>query len=109
MKRMFKLIFLICIFVIKQEIYSSTTPIVPVVSIIATSGKNNKINSKFKELYKDKNDFVELNNILTIDEKELLNENYSLENYEKAREFFKKEIPIERENIKNRNIKKLKI
>ena len=50
----------------------------------------------------------ELNNILTIDKKELLNENYSLENYEKAREFFKKEIPIERENIKNRNIKKAK-
>lgn len=37
-----------------------------------------------------------------------MNENYSLENYEKAREFFKKEIPIERENIKNRNIKKAK-
>lgn len=66
MKRMFKLIFLICIFVIKQEIYSSTTPIVPVVSIIATSRKNNKINSKFKELYKDKNDFIELDNILII-------------------------------------------
>lgn len=108
MKRMFKLIFLICIFVIKQEIYSSTMPVVPVGTIVATSLKNNKINDKFKELYKDKNDFVELNNILTIDEKELLNENYSLENYEKAREFFKKEIPIERENIKNRNIKKAK-
>lgn len=63
---------------------------------------------KFTELYQDKEDFAELNDILTIDEKELLNENYSLENYEKAREFFKKEILIERENIKNRNIKKAK-
>lgn len=70
--------------------------------------KERRIEEKFTELYQDKEDFAELNNILTIDEKELLNENYSLENYEKAREFFKKEIPIERENIKNRNIKKAK-
>lgn len=62
MKRMFKLIFLICIFVIKQEIYSSTTPIVPVGSMVATSLENNRINDKFKELYKNKNDFVELDN-----------------------------------------------
>lgn len=52
MKRMFKLIFLICIFVIKQEIYSSTTPVVPVGSMVATSLENNRINDKFKELYK---------------------------------------------------------
>lgn len=70
--------------------------------------KERRIEEKFIELYQDKEDFAELNNILTIDEKELLNENYSLENYKKAREFFKKEIPIERENIKNRNIKKAK-
>lgn len=70
--------------------------------------KERRIEEKFTELYQDKEDFAELYNILTIDEKEILNENYSLENYEKAREFFKKEIPIERENIKNRNIKKAK-
>lgn len=70
--------------------------------------KERRIEEKFTELYQDKEDFAELYNILTIDEKKLLNENYSLENYEKAREFFKKEIPIERENIKNRNIKKAK-
>lgn len=70
--------------------------------------RKRKINYKFEELYRNKEDFAELNNILTIDEKKLLNENYSLENYEKARVFFKEEIPIERENIKNRNIKKAK-
>ena len=70
--------------------------------------KERRIEEKFTELYQDKEDFAELNNILTIDEKKLLNENYSLENYEKARVFFKEEIPIERENIKNRNIKKAK-
>lgn len=70
--------------------------------------KERRIEEKFTELYQDKEDFAELNNILTIDEKELLNENYSLENYEKAREFFKEEILVERENIKNRNIKKAK-
>jgi hypothetical protein len=103
MKRMFKLIFLICIFVIKQEIYSSTTPIVPVVSIIATSGKNNKINNKFKELYKDKNDFIELDNILSIEEKENMNNINDLENKEKAynelREKYSNEILLEKERL----------
>jgi hypothetical protein len=70
--------------------------------------KERRIEEKFTELYQDKEDFAELYNILTIDEKKLLNENYSLENYEKAREFFKEEILVERENIKNRNIKKAK-
>jgi len=45
--------------------------------------KERRIEEKFTELYQDKEDFAELYNILTIDEKELLNENYSLENYEK--------------------------
>lgn len=104
MKRMFKLIFLIFVFVIKQEIYSSTTPIVPVVTIIATSGKNNKINNKFKELYKDKNDFVEFDNILSIEEKENLNDINDLENREKAynelREKYSNEILLEKERLK---------
>lgn len=104
MKRMFKLIFLICVFVIKQEIYSSTTPIVPVGSIVATSLKNNEINDKFKELYKDKNDFVELDNILSIEEKENMNDINDLENREKAynelREKYSNEILLEKERLK---------
>lgn len=103
MKRMFKLIFLICIFVIKQEIYSSTTPVVPVGTIVATSLKNNKINDKFKELYKDKNDFVELDNILSIEEKENMNDINDLENREKAynelREKYSDEILLEKERL----------
>lgn len=103
MKRMFKLIFLICIFVIKQEIYSSTTPVVPVGTIVATSLKNNKINDKFKELYKDKNDFVELDNILSIEEKENMNDINDLENREKAynelRKKYSDEIFLEKERL----------
>ena len=103
MKRMFKLIFLICIFVIKQEIYSSTTPVVPVGTIVATSLKNNKINDKFKELYKDKNDFVELDNILSIEEKENMNDINDLENREKTynelREKYSNEILLEKERL----------
>lgn len=101
MKRMFKLIFLICIFVIK--IYSSTTPIVPVGSMVATSLENNRINDKFKELYKDKNDFVELDNILSIEEKENMNDINDLENREKAynelREKYSDEILLEKERL----------
>lgn len=103
MKRMFKLIFLICIFVIKQEIYSSTTPVVPVGSMVATSLENNRINDKFKELYKDKNDFVELDNILSIEEKENMNDINDLENREKAynelREKYSDEILLEKERL----------
>lgn len=103
MKRMFKLIFLICIFVIKQEIYSSTTPVVPVGTIVATSLKNNKINDKFKELYKDKNDFVELDNILSIEEKENMNDINDLENREKTynelRVKYSNEILLEKERL----------
>lgn len=88
--------------------YPSTIINANTVTTLANVKKERRIEEKFTELYQDKEDFAELYNILTIDEKKLLNENYSLENYEKAREFFKKEIPIERENIKNRNIKKAK-
>jgi len=103
MKRMFKLIFLICIFVIKQEIYSSTTPIVPVGSMVTTSLENNRINDKFKELYKNKNDFVELDNILSIEEKENMNDINNLENREKAynklSEKYSNEILLEKERL----------
>lgn len=90
--------------------YPSTIINANTVTTLANVKKNKerRIEEKFTELYQDKEDFAELYNILTIDEKKLLNENYSLENYEKAREFFKEEILVERENIKNRNIKKAK-
>ena len=90
--------------------YPSTIINANIVTTLANVKRNKerRIEEKFTELYQDKEDFAELYNILTIDEKKLLNENYSLENYEKAREFFKEEILVERENIKNRNIKKAK-
>lgn len=52
--------------------------------------KERRIEEKFTELYQDKEDFAELNNILTIDEKELLNENYSLKTMKKQENFLKK-------------------
>lgn len=68
--------------------------------------KNNKINNKFKELYKDKNDFVELDNILSIEEKENMNDINDLENREKAynelREKYSNEIFLEKERLKKR-------
>lgn len=114
MKRVFIIFITIIGFISTENVvyaYPSTIINANTVTTLANVKRNKerRIEEKFTELYQDKEDFAELNNILTIDEKELLNENYSLENYEKAREFFKKEIPIERENIKNRNIKKLKI
>lgn len=68
--------------------YPSTIINANTVTTLANVKRNEerRIEEKFTELYQDKEDFAELNNILTIDEKELLNENYSLENYEKARE-----------------------
>lgn len=107
MKKFFIIFITIIGFIsIENVIYANPTTTILIMK--KERERKRKINHKFEELYGNKEDFAELNNILTIDEKELLNENYSLENYEKAREFFKKEIPIERENIKNRNIKKAK-
>lgn len=113
MKRVFIIFITIIGFISTENVvyaYQSTIINANTVTTLANVKRNKerRIEEKFTELYQDKEDFAELNNILTIDEKELLNENYSLENYEKAREFFKKEIPIERENIKNRKIKKAK-
>lgn len=97
---------------IENVVYAYPSTIINANTVITVANvkrrKERRIEEKFTELYQNKEDFAELYNILTIDEKELLNENYSLENYEKAREFFKKEILIERENIKNRNIRKAK-
>lgn len=97
---------------IENVVYAYPSTIINANTVITVANakrrKERRIEEKFTELYQDKEDFAELYNILTIDEKKLLNENYSLENYEKAREFFKEEILVERENIKNRNIKKAK-
>ena len=112
MKKIMILIMMFCFINIENVVYAYPSTIINANTVTTLANvkrnKERRIEEKFTELYQDKEDFAELNNILTIDEKELLNENYSLENYEKAREFFKKEIPIERENIKNRNIKKAK-
>ena len=112
MKKIMILIMMFCFINIENVVYAYPSTIINANTVTTLANvkrnKERKIEEKFTELYQDKEDFAELNNILTIDEKELLNENYSLENYEKARDFFKKEIPIERENIKNRNIKKAK-
>lgn len=112
MKKIMILIMMFCFINIENVVYAYPSTIINANTVTTLANvkrnKERRIEEKFTELYQDKEDFAELNNILTIDEKELLNENYSLENYEKAREFFKKEISIERENIKNRNIKKAK-
>ena len=114
MKKFFiVLITIIVFFSIENIVYANpNTTILNVNTVITLSNakrnKERRIEEKFTELYQDKEDFAELYNILTIDEKKLLNENYSLENYEKARVFFKEQILIEKENIKNKNIRKAK-
>lgn len=111
MKKIFIIFITIIGFInIENVVYAYPSTIINANTVITVANakrrKERRIEEKFTELYKDKEDFAELYNILTIDEKKLLNENYSLENYEKAREFFKKEILIERENIKNKNIRR---
>lgn len=113
MKKIFIIFITIIGFInIENVVYAYPSTIINANTVITVANakrrKERRIEEKFTELYQDKEDFAELYNILTIDEKKLLNENYSLENYEKAREFFKEEILVERENIKNRNIKKAK-
>ena len=107
MKRFFiVLITIIGFFSIENIAYAN--PNTTILILRARKERIRKINDKFEELYGNKEDFAELNNILSTDEKKLLNENYSLENYEKARVFFKEQILIEKENIKNKNIRKAK-
>lgn len=113
MKKIFIIFITIIGFIsIENVVYAYPSTIINANTVITLSNvkrnKERRIEEKFTELYKDKEDFAELYNILTIDEKKLLNENYSLENYEKAREFFKEQILVERENIKNKNIRKAK-
>lgn len=107
MKKFFiVLITIIGFFSIENIVYAN--PTATIVMLNARKTRIRKINEKFEELYGNKEDFAELYNILSTDEKKLLNENYSLENYEKARVFFKEQILLEKENIKNENIRKAK-
>lgn len=92
-------------FVVKKEIYSLTAPYTPIIVItIARRSHEIKINKKFEELYKDKDDFTELNNILSTKEKELLSKNYNSKDenelYQKIRKKYKNEIILERERLK---------
>lgn len=92
-------------FVVKKEIYSLTAPYTPIIVItIARRSHEIKINKKFEELYKDKDDFTELNNILSTKEKELLSKNCNSKDenelYQKIRKKYKNEIILERERLK---------
>ena len=93
-------------FVIKKEVYSLPVPYTPVIVITTTNTirRNHKIDEEFEKLYKDKDDFTELNNILSTKEKELLNENYNLKDenklYQEIREKYKNEIVSEKEKLK---------
>lgn len=92
-------------FVIKKEVYSLSVPYTPVI-VITNSNRikeEDEINDKFKELYKNNKDFIEINNILSTEEKELLNESYNSKNkdklYQEVREKYKNEIIIEKERL----------
>lgn len=105
-----KTLIFICIFamffVIKKEVYSLSVPYTPAIVITTTNTirRNHKIDEEFEKLYKDKDDFTELNNILSAKEKELLNENYNSKDesklYQEIREKYKNEIIIEKERLK---------
>lgn len=92
-------------FVIKKEVYSLSVPYTPVIVITSSNRikEENEINNKFEELYKNNKDFIELNNILSTEEKELLNKSYNSENddkpYEKIRKKHKNEILLEKERL----------
>ena len=92
-------------FVIKKEVYSLSVPYTPVI-VITNSNRikeEDKINDKFEELYKNNKDFIEINNILSTEEKQLLNESYNSKNkdklYQEVREKYKNEIIIEKERL----------
>ena len=101
-------------FVIKKEVYSLPVPYTPVIVITTTNTirRNHKIDEEFEKLYKDKDDFTELNNILSTEEKELLNESYNSKNkdklYQEVREKYKNEIIIEKERLSKEYEKAIK-
>lgn len=101
-------------FVIKKEVYSLSVPYTPVI-VITNSNRikeEDEINDKFKELYKNNKDFIEINNILSTEEKELLNESYNSKNkdklYQEVREKYKNEIIVEKERLSKEYEKAIK-
>jgi|GEM_PF-6248575 len=113
-----KTLIFICIFamffVIKKEVYSLSVPYTPVI-VITNSNRikeEDEINDKFKELYKNNKDFIEISNILSTEEKELLNESYNSKNkdklYQEVREKYKNEIIIEKERLSKEYEKAIK-
>lgn len=101
-------------FVIKKEVYSLSVPYTPVI-VITNSNRikeEDKINDKFEELYKNNKDFIEINNILSTEEKQLLNESYNSKNkdklYQEVREKYKNEIIIEKERLSKEYEKAMK-
>lgn len=89
-------------------------PYTPVI-VITNSNRikeEDEINDKFKELYKNNKDFIEISNILSTEEKELLNESYNSKNkdklYQEVREKYKNEIIIEKERLSKEYEKAIK-
>ena len=113
-----KTLIFICIFamffVIKKEVYSLSVPYTPAI-VITNSNRikeEDEINDKFKELYKNNKNFIEISNILSTEEKELLNESYNSKNkdklYQEVREKYKNEIIIEKERLSKEYEKAIK-
>ena len=115
MKKIFILLMITFIFFnLEKESFSSSMPYTPVIVITSSNRikEENEINDKFKELYKNNKDFIEINNILSTEEKELLNESYNSKNkdklYQEVREKYKNEIIIEKERLSKEYEKAIK-
>ena len=115
MKKIFVLLMIPFIFFyLEKESFSSSVPYTPVIIITSSNRikEENEINDKFEELYKNNKDFIEINNILSIEEKKELNKIDNLEDREKTynevREKYKNEIPIETERLKKEYEKAMK-
>ena len=104
MKKIFVLLMIPFIFFyLEKESFSSSVPYTPVIVITSSNRikEENEINEKFEELYKNNKDFIEINNILSTEEKELLNKSYNSKNklYQEIREKYKNEILLEKERL----------
>lgn len=115
MKKIFVLLMIPFIFFyLEKESFSSSVPYTPVIIITSSNRikEENEINDKFEELYKNNKDFIEINNILSIEEKKELNKIDNLEDREKTynevREKYKNEILIETERLKKEYEKAIK-
>lgn len=115
MKKIFILLMITFIFFnLEKESFSSSVPYTPVIVITSSNRikEENEINDKFEELYKNNKDFIEINNILSIEEKKELNKIDNLEDREKTynevREKYKNEIIIEKERLSKEYEKAIK-